>query len=121
MSADTKAKLTILVIILITCLIILGNCGIRFDFESGSHRITPTAVDVDFWGNYKVWFKTNEYTKNSEEDFYYIAKDNSELADQIKDCIKNGETIMVYYDKYVGWKGVSSPKSSPIVKIEVVE
>jgi len=98
---------------------ILG--GFQFDLESGSHRIIPTAIDNDMWGNYKVYYRTTEYTKNNEEDYYYIDKSNTELAEQMKECIKNGQTVVVYYDKYVGFKGISAPSEAPITKIEVVE
>lgn len=101
--------------------IFVGLLGLRMDFESGSHRIIPTAIDRDVWGNYKVYYRTTEYTKNSEEDCYFIDKDNTELAEQMKECIKNGQTVIAYYDKYVGWKGFDAPNTAPITKIEVVE
>jgi len=95
--------------------------SIRFDYASGSHRITPTAIDTDWYGNYKVYYKTSEYTKNSDEDYYYIEKGNEELADEIREIIKQGKTILAYYDQYTGWKGWGAPDSSPIVRIEVLE
>lgn len=98
---------------------ILG--GLHFDFASGSHRIIPTAVDNDMWGNYKVYYRTTEYTKNSEEDYYYIDKNNAELADEMRNYIKQGKEVIVYYDKYIGFKGFTSPINSPIVRIEVIE
>ena len=91
------------------------------DFAAGSHRITPTAVDTDMWGNYKVYFKTSEYTQNANEDYYYIDKDNTELKEQMEECIKNGDTVMVYYDKWVGFKGITAPDTSPITKIEILK
>jgi hypothetical protein len=93
----------------------------RCDFASGSHRITPTAVDKDFWGNYKVYYKTADFTKNSEEDYYYIEKKDKELAAQMRECIEKGQTVIVYYGTYVGMKGLSSPQTSPINRIEVIE
>lgn len=97
----------------------LGNFCL--DFSSGSHRIIPTAVDNDMWGNYKVYYRTTEYTKNSEEDYYYIDKNNKELAEQMKECIKQGKEVIVYYDKYIGFKGFTAPSEAPITKIELVE
>lgn len=91
------------------------------DFAAGSHKITPTAIDTDMWGNYKVYFKTSEYTQNSQEDYYYIDRDNTELKEQMEECIKNGDTVMVYYDKWVGFKGITAPGTSPIIKIEILE
>lgn len=99
--------------------ILFGN--LCLDFASGSHRIIPTAVDNDMWGNYKVYFRTTEYTKNSEEDFYYIDKNDKELAEQMKEYIKQGKEVIVYYDKWVGFKGMSAPTTAPITKIEVIE
>lgn len=114
--------ITILIILMIIVgmfVAIFGN--FCMDFASGSHRIIPTAVDNDMWGNYKVYYRTTEYTKNSEEDYYYIDKSNTELAEEVEECIKNGQTLIVYYDKYVGFKGISAPKESPITRIEIVE
>lgn len=111
---------------LITLIIIIGFIvcifgNLCFDFSSGSHRIIPTAVDNDMWGNYKVYYRTTEYTKNSEEDFYYIDKNNTELAEQMKGYIKQGKEVIVYYDKWVGFKGFTAPNEAPITKIEIVE
>ena len=39
----------------------------------------------------------------------------------MQECIKNGDTIMVYYDKWIGFKGVTAPSTSPITKIEILE
>ena len=95
--------------------------GLHLDFASGSHRIIPTAVDNDMWGNYKVYYRTTEYTKNSEEDYYYIDKSNTELAEQMRAYIKQGKEVIVYYEKYVGFKGFTAPRQAPITKIEVIE
>ena len=99
----------------------IGLFSLRLDFAGGQHRITPTAIDTDIWGNYKVYFKTSEYTQNTQEDYYYIDKNNTELKEQMEECIKNGDTIMIYYDKWVGFKGITAPDTSPITKIEILE
>lgn len=99
----------------------VGLFGLRLDFASGQHRITPTSIDTDIWGNYKIYFKTSEYTQNSQEDYYYIDKNNTDLKEQMEECIKNGDTVMVYYDKWVGFKGITAPDTSPITKIEVLD
>lgn len=112
------------ILILIGAIIILffvGLFSLRLDFASGQHRITPTSIDTDMWGNYKVYFKTSEYTQNSNEDYYYIDNDNTELKEEMQECIKNGDTIMIYYDKWVGFKGITAPETSPITKIEILE
>ena len=105
----------------IIILFFIGLFSLKLDFASGQHRITPTSIDTDMWGNYKVYFKTSEYTQNSNEDYYYIDKDNTELKEQMEECIKNGDTVMVYYDKWVGFKGITAPDTSPITKIEILE
>lgn len=91
------------------------------DFAAGSHRITPTAVDTDIWGNYKVYYKTSEYTQNSQEDYYYIKKEDTELAEQMKEYVSEGKEVVVYYDEWVGFKGFTNPSEAPITKIEVIE
>lgn len=101
--------------------ILIGLFSLRLDFASGQHRITPTSIDTDIWGNYKVYFKTSEYTQNSQEDYYYIEKGNEELKNQMEECIKNGETVMIYYDKWFGFKGITAPDTSPIIRIEVLK
>lgn len=105
----------------IIILFFIGLFSLRLDFASGQHRITPTSIDTDMWGNYKVYFKTSEYTQNANEDYYYIDKENTELKEQMEECIKNGDTVMVYYDKWVGFKGITAPDTSPITKIEILE
>ncbi len=113
-------KAIILIVIIIGILIaIFGN--LCFDFEAGSHKIIPTAVDTDFWGNYKVYYRTTEYTKNSEEDYYYIEKGNKELAEEMQNYIKQGKEVIVYYEKWIGFKGLGAPSESPIIRIEPIE
>ena len=111
----------LLCILFIIFLIVSVAGNLCFDFASGSHRIIPTAIDNDMYGNYKVYYRTTEYTKNSEEDYYYIDKKDKELAEQMREYIKNEKTVMVYYDKYVGFKGWGATTSAPVTKIEVIE
>lgn len=111
----------ILLVGTIIILFFVGIFSLRLDFASGQHKITPTAIDTDIWGNYKVYFKTSEYTQNANEDYYYIDKDNTELKEQMEECIKNGDTVMIYYDKWVGFKGITAPDISPITRIEILE
>ena len=115
-----KAK-KIFLIILITIWIIflvLDLTGFRFDYEAGQHSIIPTAIDSDFWGNYKVYYKTSFYETNSTESVYYIEKNRTDLVQTIQNCIKSQTQIIVYYDKWIGFKGLTSPNSSPIIKID---
>lgn len=113
--------IVIFLILLIVGFLVMVFGNFCLDFESGSHKIIPTAVDNDMWGNYKVYYRTTEYTKNSEEDYYYIEKNNTKLADQMKECIKQDKVVIVYYDKWVGFKGFTAPSEAPITKIEPIE
>lgn len=98
---------------------IFGN--LCLDYAAGSHRITPTAVDTDMFGNYKVYYKTSQYTQNNQEDYYYIQKEDTELAEQMKEYVSEGKEVIVYYDQWVGFKGFTAPSESPIIRIEEVE
>ena len=64
----------IIFIVIVVIIAVLGFGNLCLDFAAGSHRITPTAIDTDMFGNYKVYYKTSAYTQNSQEDFYYIQK-----------------------------------------------
>lgn len=98
---------------------IFGN--LCLDYAAGSHRITPTAVDTDMFGNYKVYYKTSQYTQNNQEDYYYIQKEDTELAEQMKEYVAEGKEVIVYYDQWVGFKGFTAPSTSPIIRIEEVK
>lgn len=109
----------IVLIVIAACVFNFAN-PIRFDYAGGSHRIIPTAVDTDFWGNYKVYFKTSEFTQNKNEDCYYIEKGQDAIAAQVNDAVASGKELVVYYDRYMGWKGFTAPKTSPIIKVETI-
>lgn len=93
----------------------------RFDFASGSHRILPIAIDTDVWGNYRVYFRTNPFAYNGGDDFYYIDKDDKELAQQVARVIADDKEIVVHCDQYIGWKGFTAPLTSPIVRIDTIQ
>lgn len=112
------SSIVFIIIVAVIAVIIFGN--LCFDFAAGSHRITPTAIDTDMFGNYKVYYKTSEYTQNSQEDFYYIQKEDTELAEQMKKYISEGKEVIVYYDQWVGFKGFTAPSEAPITKIEEI-
>ena len=86
---------------------------IRFDYAGGNHRIIPTAIDSDIWGNYKVYFKTSDFTQNKNDDYYCIEKGQDELADQVSKAIVDNKEIVIFYDRYIGWKGFTAPKTPP--------
>jgi hypothetical protein len=119
---NTKTLVSFAITIMaILFFVVICLCNFCLDFASGSHRITPTAIDNDIWGNYKVYYRTSQYTQNNQEDYYYIDRDDKKIAEQINECIRQGKEAIVYYDKYVGIKGISAPKTSPIIKIEVID
>lgn len=111
--------LVILGVLFVGFIYVTGS--VRLDYGEGSHMIQPTAIDKTMYGHYKVYYRTSAYTQNSQEDYYFIDKDRSDLAEQMQKYIKNKDTVMVYYEKFVGWKGFTAPDSSPIIKIEIVE
>ena len=110
----------IIFIVIVVIIVVLGFGNLCLDFAAGSHRITPTAIDTDMFGNYKVYYKTSAYTQNPQEDFYYIQKEDTELAEQMKEYITEGKEVIVYYNQWVGFKGFTAPTESPITKIEEV-
>ncbi len=115
-----KRKMSIVKIILI----ILGILGImftfRYDYKSGSHKITPTAIDKTFAGHYKVYYKINEFTSEEQEKFYFIEKNQEDIIHTIETAINKNRTVLVSYDVYIGFKGFGSPNSSPIIKAKIV-
>lgn len=114
-------KFMLVSLIIIVAVIMSVITPLRFDFAGGSHRIVPTAMDTDIWGNYKVYYKTSDFTHNRNEDFYYIDKGDKDLADLTSQNIVNSREMVVYYDRYIGWKGFTAPKTSPIIRIETVK
>jgi len=120
-----RATLIHRIAIVTIILIVLGGIFMatifRFDWAAGSHRIWPTAIDTDFWGNYQVYFRTSIITANSEEDFYYISKGDERLADAVREAIRTNQEIVVHYDRWIGFKGFTAPRSSPIVRIEFID
>lgn len=120
-SRQTKQRILIIAAFIGIVAIFATISAFRWDFAGGSHRILPTAVDTDMWGNYKVYYRTTDFTKDEEESHYWISKGDNELADQMRDCVKQGEFIMVYYDSYWGLKGWTAPESAPITRIEIIK
>jgi hypothetical protein len=114
-------RLVTIGVIALIIAVFVGYLTFRFDFAGGSHRITPTAVDTDLWGNYMVYFRTSDFTQNSEEAFYYIARGNTALAEQVQEAVLNEDIIMVFYERYIGFKGIRAPRTAPIVRIEVIQ
>ena len=93
----------------------------RFDYAGGSHRIIPTAVDRTLVGHYLVYYKTTVLTKDQDEGTYYILRRDKAIADQIQNAMVRGQEIVVFYDRWIGFKGVTSPHTSPIIRVEVVQ
>ena len=120
-----KRKLKIVAVsvlaVIVIVLILTFASPFRFDYAAGSHRITPTAVDTNLWGNYVVYYRTTDLTRESEEGIYYIEKGNTAIANQLEEAMVGGNEVVVFYDRYVGWKGFTAPRTSPITRVEVVD
>lgn len=119
-SRRKKMRLIQIAIITAIVLILIGGITFRFDFAAGSHKIVPTACDQTFFGNWQVYYKTSQFEKDVEESYYYIQKGNDHLVKQVNDAILSGSEIVIYYDRWVGFKGITSPREAPIVRIELV-
>jgi hypothetical protein len=72
-------------------------------------------------GHYRVYYKTSENTQNWQENYYFIEKKRSEIVVQMKEAIKNNKAIIVYYDAYIGFKGLFAPETAPITRIEILD
>lgn len=114
---NINKKFIIIIIVIWGLLGVLEITGLRLDYSSGQHSIIPTAIDTDFWGNYRLYYKTTIVESNSSESYYYIEKDREDLVEIISECIKNKKEVVVYYDRWIGFKGLGSPETSPIIKI----
>ena len=110
------------IIVAVAFAAILLSLTLRLDFAAGSHRIIPTAVDTNFWGHYRVYFRGahDVFLPDAEESHYYILRGNTELANEVRQAILNGQQIVVFYERWVGFKPIGSPSSGPIYRIEVV-
>lgn len=115
-----RLALTLLVIIAIT-LTIFQVGGFRLDTAGGQHIIIPTAIDTDVWGNYKVYYKTTMYESNQSEGYYMIEKERLDLVEQIQKYMRERKQIIVHYNRYIGFKGISSPRKAPIIQIEQMD
>lgn len=104
-------------------LIILLALTLRLDFAAGSHRIIPTAIDTNFWGHYRVYFRGahDMFQVDRDEDHYYILRGNTELVNEVREAMLSGHEIMVFYQRWVGFKPIGSPQTGPIYRIEIIE
>lgn len=109
-------------VIIILILSVLGVLTLRFDFAAGSHRIIPTAIDTNFWGHYRVYFRGahDVFQADRDEDHYYILSGNTELVEQVRQAMINNQEIIVFYQRWVGFKPIGSPQTGPIYRIEII-
>ena len=113
-----KAKLAIACVVVL--IVIWGYFSFRFDYQAGAHRIYPTAVDSNFWGHYMVYYKTTQFTKDEDEGIYWILRGRQDLVKEVKDAILKGEAIVVHYGRWIGFKGLTVPRESPIIKVDTI-
>lgn len=98
---------------------VLGS--IRLEFKGGMHKIIPTSIEKEIFGNYKVYYKASPFAQDTKEKYYYIEKGQDEIVATIEAAILNTEEIAVYYNNYVGLKGFTAPPCSPIVRVEIIK
>jgi len=87
----------------------------KWDPESGQNSGYISAVDKDYWGNYKVYFRDTEQGGGSTYT-YYIRGHNEELLKQAREAMTNSDRVVV---KYEALKEFTTLGGSPIVEITI--
>ena len=116
-----EKKRKLLIIAGVSVVLVYSFFAFRFDYQGGSHKIYPTAVDNDFWGNYKVYYKTTLLTREEDEGIYYISRGRKDIRDKVRRAIMENNPIVVHYDRYIGIKGLLAPKESPIIRVDIID
>lgn len=89
----------------------------------GTHQGVITAVDLEgvYFRRYNVYLKSSGYTNQSDETVYKIYDYETDLANQLKDCI--GKEVKLNYGHdggYIDWNscGTYHIKSVEMIKEE---
>lgn len=115
-------KLIRLFIVLLLFMVgFIAYTGTYFDLRFGKDIIRPTSISRDIWGNYKIHFDSDMASNDRFEGFYYIDANQSWLAGEVNDAIKSNRDIVIYYDSYIGWKGLMAPETSPIIMVKIID
>ena len=87
----------------------------------GVHQGVVTAVDLEgiYFRRYEVYLKSSGYTTQSDETAYKLYEYETELANELKDCI--GKEVKLHYGHdggYIGWKSCGTYH---IKSVELIE
>lgn len=105
------------------CIFVYGcfNGFVFYPPTEGVHQGIITAVDLEgkHFRRYEVYLKSSGYTTQSDETVYKIYEYETELAEQLKECI--GKKVKLYYGHdggYINWKSCGTYH---IKKVELLE
>ena len=126
---DDDSKFIIgLVFVAISGVLLIIGCFTGFinhPKTEGTHQGVITAVDLEgiWFRRYEVYLKSNGYTQNdngiAEETKYLIYENETELAEQLKECI--GKKVKLTYGHdggYISWKSCGTYH---IKSVEILE
>lgn len=116
-SFKIKLMVSFVIVLTIIGLVLTFISPLRFDFAGGNHRIFPIAMDNDIWGNYMVYYRSNDFSNTG---YYYIDREDKDLAEHMTKAIAESKEVIIYYDPYLGWKGFNAPKTAPITRMEII-
>lgn len=106
----------------IVCIILGGIFGFTsYPPTEGTHQGVITAVDLEgkYFRRYEVYLKSSGYTTQSDETVYKIYDYETELAEELKDCI--GKEVKLTYGHDGGYITWDSCGTYHIKSIELVE
>lgn len=108
-------------IAIILCVIGCFNGVINYPKTEGTHQGVVTAVDLEgvYFRRYEVYLKSSGHTTQSDETVYKIYDYETDLANQLKDCI--GKEVKLNYGHDGGYIGWNSCGTYHIKSIEVIE
>lgn len=97
------------------------NGFIYYPPTEGSHIGVVTAVDLEgvHFRRYEVYLKSSGYTGQSDESKYLLYDYESELANQLKECL--GKEVKISYGHDGGYIGYKSCGTNHIKSFEVMK
>lgn len=112
-----KGILGIVIIVAMVAGMIPMGILAKWDPESGQNSGYISAVDKDYWGNYKVYFRDTEQG-GGETYTYYIKKSDENLVTQARDAMMKSDRVVVRYESLTEFTTLGG---SPIVEITIPE
>ena len=110
----------------IILVILTGGYGCFHGFVNhpkteGTHQGVITAVDLEgvYFRRYNVYLKSSGYTTQSDETIYMIYDYETELAQELKECI--GKEVKLHYGHDGGYIGWNSCGTYHIKAVEIIE